>query len=107
MRPNFTLPELQTRLDRLDQGAMLRISEDVRGGTDRRPGRKQGGISPGKDVFGRFGARDAVVGSRSVCVRGEPLEAERAPPFALPRPVQCWTRFFALVLLRSTMTIAE
>ncbi len=32
MRPNFTLPELQTRLDRLDQGAMLRISEDVRGG---------------------------------------------------------------------------
>ena len=27
MRPNFTLPELQTRLDRLDQGAMLGISD--------------------------------------------------------------------------------
>jgi hypothetical protein len=25
MRPNFTLPELQTRLDRLDQGAMQGI----------------------------------------------------------------------------------
>ena len=27
MRPNFTLSELQTRLDRLDQGAMLGISD--------------------------------------------------------------------------------
>jgi hypothetical protein len=27
MRPNFTLPELQTRLGRLDQGAMLGISD--------------------------------------------------------------------------------
>jgi hypothetical protein len=26
MRPNFTLPELQTRLDRLSQGAILGIS---------------------------------------------------------------------------------
>ena len=75
MRPNFTLPELQTRLDRLDQEAMLGISDpdvewlfgkkndvaaarllhfakghdciDSRGwGTDRRPGRKQGEMSP-------------------------------------------------------------
>jgi len=35
--------------------------EDVReGGTDRRPGRKQGGISPAKDVFGAPKAASAL-----------------------------------------------
>ena len=102
MRPNFTLPELQTRLDRLDQGAMLGISDPDFEWLFA----KRNDVAAARLFQSRFAARDTVVGSRSVCV-GEPLEAERAPPFALPRPVQCWTRCFSLVLLRSTMTIAE
>jgi len=102
MRPNFTLPELQTRLDRLDQGAMLGISDPDFEWLFA----KEDDVAAARLFQSRFGARDAVVGSSSVCVRGAAGGRAR-PAIALPRPVPCWTRCFSPVLLRSTMTIAE
>src|SRR5437899_3227149 len=53
----------------------------------------------------RFGARDAVVGSRSV--RGEPLQRPSVPVIYPSDAIQRWIRCFSLVHLRSTMTTPQ
>jgi hypothetical protein len=88
--PLYTLLGINTRHKRREGGAPI----DGQGESKVEFRLEKTSLAPPS----RFGARDAVGWlAFRVRARGAAAEAERAPPFALPRPDQCWTRRFSLV----------